>query len=270
MTDLTGACALVLRPWPDHPPPGPGVGPHTAYVDRYWLPLLGPLPTSLARLVTRVIHQEREAVRMPAREITAALGVPGSEWAAVVTALEALEVEGIVSFAGDGGVHARAELPHLDAAQVARLPAGLQVAHRTALALRAQAPPGTPPSPLPGSARLLSLAATIDEVVTRPDLRPRQLAYRFQHLVRLAEEGRDEALLDWAAPDLAATLIEGQLAGRTVAAAIWTAQHEVARRGMLPDARRAALRDAAAALVDWLVAEFPPGTTAPLLDGRDR
>lgn len=270
MTDLTSTSSVVLRPWPDALGPGSGVALHTAYVDRYWMPLLGPLATCLARLLTRIIQQQREPVRVSACELTAGLGLPETTpWDVIDGALGALTAARIVSLTPAGDVHVRAELPHLDAEQEARLPLGLRVAHQTSFALRAEARPGAAAPILPREARLLSLASTVEEVVSDPDLRPRQLAYRFQHVVRLAEEARDEALLDWAAPDLVSTLAECQLAAQAAGEAIWAAQHDVARRGELTDARRVALRDAAAALVDWMVAEFPPDGGTWVLDDHD-
>ena len=123
-------------------------------------------------------------------------------------------------------------------------------------------PPSTPPSTvsreLGPHLRVLSLASTIDEILVNPSLDPGQLAFRWQHVIRLAEEARDDAVLDWAPADLESSLAECHLASQEMNEALWSAQCAIASRRSIGGDHRAALAEAAAGVVDWLVSEFPP------------
>jgi len=261
---------LAIRRWLEPPINGPGVDPRSTYVDHYWTPLVGPVATSAARLLMRMIGQDLGRIDVSFEDLAVGLGLIGPDLRLEVeAAIARLTVAGIVTRDVDGTLLIRSELPYLSQDQVDHLPAALQVAHGASFALRADATPGTPPSPLAPNARLLSLAATIDEILTNLELTPRQLAYRWQHVVRLAEESRDEAILDWAPPEFETTLAEGQLSAQTMSEAVWATQHALASRGLLPDACRAYLSDAAAGVIDWLVAEFPPSSEAWVLDHPD-
>ncbi|HEX2575243.1 MAG TPA: hypothetical protein VHK88_02770 [Aquihabitans sp.] len=270
MSDATEDLTIPIRPWPQAAGPRQGTSPQSPYVDHYWMPLLGPTATSLARLLVRIVQQDPSTTHLPVGQLAASLGLDGRDAGRTVdAALERLRQEGITAVTESGVVLIGNVLPYLSPSQEARLPDGVQADHRAAFG---QVHPaygeGAGPAPRP-SARLLGLAATVDELLTNPELRPRQLAYRFQHVVRLAEEARDEALLDWAAPDVETTLAECQLSGQAVSDAIWVAQHAVASNGRLPESSRAGLNDAAAGLVDWVVAEFPPESDAWVLDDHD-
>lgn len=129
---------------------------------------------------------------------------------------------------------------------------------------RASTRPGEP------SARVVSLTATIEEILTNPRLTSQQLANRWQRVVRIAEEARDENVLDAASPDLETTLAECQLVTQDLSEVIWAAQHVIAVHGRLPEAHRLSLSTAAASLIDWMVAEFPTNPKDTwVLDVRD-
>ncbi|CAN5709705.1 hypothetical protein BH10ACT1_BH10ACT1_36460 [soil metagenome] len=267
-TEATGQ--LAIRRWLEPPINGPGVDPRSTYVDHYWTPTVGAMATGTARLLMRMIGQDLGRVELTYADVATCLGLIGADpRQEIETALARLTVAGIATRDDDGTVLIRSELPYLDQAQVDHLPAPLRIAHGAAFSLRAEAGPGPGPAAMAPNARLLSLAATIDEILTNLDLTPRQLAYRWQHVVRLAEESRDESVLDWADPELETTLAEGQLSAQTMSEAVWATQHALASRGQLPDACRSYLCDAAAGVIDWLVAEFPTTSEAWVLDHPD-
>ncbi|QXC59759.1 hypothetical protein KSP35_15410 [Aquihabitans sp. G128] len=267
-TDVSGH--LAVRRWLEPPRNGPGVDPRSAYVDHYWTPLVGPTATSVARLLTRMVAQDASRIEVAWADLATGLGVVGPNHRVELdAAVRRLADAGIAAADGDGVLLVRSELPYLDQEQVDRLPVTLQVAHGASFALRADATPGAPPAQLGPNARLLSLAATIDEILTNPELAPRQLAYRWQHVVRLAEESRDEAILEWAPAHLEATLAEGQQRAQAMSESVWASQHALATRGALPATCRSCLSDAAAGVIDWLVSEFPPSTESWVLDHPD-
>lgn len=261
MIHVTNQRTITLGRWPTEPDGRGGIGPRSAYVDHFWLPLLGPDATCVARLLTRLMAGEVDTVPVAISELAASLGLGDGAVVRLDAALDRLEAAAIVAAGPHGLVLVRPELPYLGTDQVARLPARLRAVHQASYALRADAPLRGEATSLLSSARLLSLAATVDEVLTDTDLRPGQLAYRFQHVVRLAEEARDEAVLAWAGDDLSPPLGEGQAVAQAMSEAVWAAHYTVASSGQLPSVCRLALADAAAGIIDWVVAEFPDGPT---------
>jgi len=256
MNELATQSTLALRRWL-----GLGTGgvdARSRYVDHYWMPLLGPSAVCLARTLMRMVGRQGTDVTLDLDHLGAVLGLDDDH--VLQDAFEILDGAGIVAFDGPGVVLVRADFPYLTAAQVDALPEGLAVAHGVPGSLLAaanlDAPTGRTHAPGP-HARALSLAATLDEILVNPSLDPGQLAHRWQHVIRLAEEARDDAVLDWAPGDLEATLAESHLAGQEVTEALWSAQQAIVSRRHLGAESRAALAEAAAGIVDWLVAEFP-------------
>ena len=259
MIDLQTNSTLRIQTWPDPPHAGPNVDVRSRYADHFWIPGLGPTAMCLLRVLVRQIGHRDHPVTIEVRHLLSELGLDASTGLfEIERALARLLDEGIASVRSDRAVRVRVDLPYLSQIQVERLAPEIAVAHRAALFLRESVVEVEPDKPLPP--RLLRLTATVDDLVARDDLDPRQLAYRWQHVMRLAEEGRDEAILDWASPDLEVTLAEGQLKAQGVNEAVWAAQHLVAQEGQLPADVRATLNASAAGLVDWVVSEFPNNT----------
>ena len=251
--------AVSVRLWGDPPGDGEVVPSRSAYVDQFWLPLLGPVATCTARLLACHLSQDPGPVTILMRDLATSLGVDArsSAPAVLVSAFQRLEEMQILANGPDGALLVRHGFPHLGPIELGRLPFALQEAHRTSFSDHGGVHATTDDNPVAPNARLLSLAATVDEILINPELSDRPLAYRWEHVARLAEEARDEALLSWAAPDLETALTDGQASGQTLREAMWSSQHAIASRGQLPATCRSQLSDAAAGVIDWMVSEFP-------------
>ncbi len=259
MSEVRRYSALELRTWTDPPGGGIGVDPRSPYVDHFWVPAIGPVAVCMAQLLIRTVNRESAGLVVALTDLATRLGVGVGETglAALGEALHALEAAAVVQLAEDGSVLVRSELPYLGPTELAHLPQTLRATHQASFALLTETPPGAVTTALAPSAPVLSLRATVDEILTNSDLKPRQLAYRWQHVVRLAEEARDESLTAWADPDLEIALLGCQTSSRAVLEAAWLAQHSIASRGRLPETCRAHLTDATAGVIDWLVNELP-------------
>lgn len=261
MIDIQSTSNLSVQMWADPPQPGPGIDLRSRYADHFWVPVIGPTAMYLLRVLARNLGREPGGVSIPVSDLMAELGLDRpSGRSEIVRALDRLMVHGLVAAGEGGSVVVRLDLPYLSQIEVERLAPHIAVAHRAALVLRDSAVTSTTQPPL--TPRLLSLTATVDDLLTNGDLDSRQLAYRWQHVMRLAEEARDEAILDWASPDLEVTLAEGQLSAQAMNEAVWAAQHLIAQDGTLPAEARATVNEAAAGMVDWVVSEFPDETDA--------
>ena len=271
MFELAWDSTVAFRPWIDRPGSGNVVKPRSAYVDQFWLPVLGPVATCAARLLIRRLAPESVSVSILLGDLGSGLGLdPESSGPGLLTdTFHQLEAAKILADGNDGTLLVRRGFPHLSPVELDRLPLALQAIHQASFAHAGAVAPTTENDPVAPNARLLSLAATVDEILINPDLRGRPLAYRWEHVARLAEEARDEALLGWAAPDLKTVLTNGQASGQTLREAMWSSQHAIASRGELPATCRSQLSDAAAGVIDWMVSEFPLPPGAGSLDRQD-
>lgn len=270
MIDVTTTGVISLRRWIDDGPTA-GVDPRSRYVDHFWIPTLGPTAVCLARTLMRMIAREGRAVVVRTEDLASILGLHDADATAdLERAIGLLAEHGIVAREhGEPEVHlvVRSQFPYLDEALVAALPGELGAAHRAPYSLQAAA---TLDAPLDGGRdlgphlRVLSLAATVDEILVNPSLDPGQLAFRWQHVIRLAEEARDDAVLDWAPADMESPLAECHLAAQAMSEALWTTQCAVATRRSIGEDQRVELAEAAAGVVDWLVSEYPPTTATGL------
>lgn len=252
--------------------PHGGVDPRSRYVDHFWIPTLGPTAICLARALMRMIAREGAEVVVQVEHLRAMLGLRDAEGTDAVHEALALLVEHDILGAetdDDGEVHLRlsGQFPYLTDELVAALPGDLGVAHRAPYSLRAAAALDAPldrHGSIGPHLRILSLASTIDEILVNPALDAGQLAFRWQHVVRLAEEARDDAVLDWAPADLESSLAECHLAAQAINEELWTTQCAVASRRSIGEEQRSALAEAAAGVVDWLVSEYPSTTVTGL------
>lgn len=261
MIDLQTNSTLRIQAWPDPPHVGPAIEVRSRYADHFWVPVIGPTAMGLLRVLARQVGHRDGPISVQVGHLVSELGVdPTTGRFEIERALVRLLDHGLMTMDGDRPLQVRVDLPYLSQIQVEQLAPHIAVAHRAALVLRDSVVDDGPPESM--TPRMLSLSATIDDLLSGSELDPRQLAYRWQHVMRLAEEARDEALLDWASPDLEVTLAEGQLSAQAVNEAVWAAQHLVAQDGHLPADVRASLNESAAGLVDWVISEFPSETAA--------
>ena len=262
MVDISAPQLTSVRRWlaatPEADPAD--IEPGSPYVDRFWMPVLGPTAVALARLLMRLVETSDRTVEVNMRAIVAHLGLhPASGSDELWVAVDQLQDAGITTFEG-GTLLIDAPFRRLGPHHASVLPPSLRAEHSRWTAASEDQPEREERPSAPPSVRIVNLAGAVEEILTDPRLSPAQLASRWQQVVRIAEEARDEAVLDAAEPDLETTLAEAQLAAQELSEVIWATQHVILTHGRLPDAHRLSLATAAANLIDWMVAEFPNGT----------
>jgi len=124
---------LTVRPWPDDVLDRVGVDPRSAYVERFWLPLLGPSSVLLMRRLAGELEHSPSEVELVLEDTARSLGLsgrvgPGSPFHRTLHRCCQFR---LAHFDDDGAVlRARRMLPPLTRPQVSRLPERLQHAHR--------------------------------------------------------------------------------------------------------------------------------------------
>ena len=135
--------SLPIRPWVDPLVDILGFDPRSAYVERFWLSILGPSTTWLLRRVAAAFDRSPDGFELPlsdtAREI--GLGDKCGRHSPFVRAI-ARSCQFEMARAAGGGLEVRRKLPPLNRRQAQRLPDGLREAHEAwqaaQLGLRAQ------------------------------------------------------------------------------------------------------------------------------------
>jgi hypothetical protein len=131
-----------LLPWPDPVVDQVGYDPRAAYVERFWLGILGPSATWLLRLLADRLDHDPDGCELDVTECASALGLgrrPGMSAAFPRTVARCCQF-GAVRVTLPATLEVRRRLPPLSRRQVARLPDALQADHARWIA---QAPPGT-------------------------------------------------------------------------------------------------------------------------------
>ena len=122
---------LTVRPWPDPVIDKLGHDPRSAYVERFWLGVLGPSTTWLLRRVAAGLEAEPAGFELPLAETARALGLGGEgRNSPFVRALARCCQFEVAQPAGDGVLNVRRRLPPLNRRQLVRLPEALQAEHQ--------------------------------------------------------------------------------------------------------------------------------------------
>jgi hypothetical protein len=122
---------ITIRPWPDAVLDQFGHDPRSIYVERYWLPILGPTSTLLMRFLASRFDDEPEGYELNLREASRCIGVgvgqtPGSPF---FKTLERVISFGFGQLVDDRLLIVRCRVPSLTRRQVLRLPRRLQRDH---------------------------------------------------------------------------------------------------------------------------------------------
>ncbi|MGI8662386.1 MAG: hypothetical protein ACR2LQ_04135 [Acidimicrobiales bacterium] len=130
---------LTVRPWPDEVIDRLGHDPRSAYVERFWLPLLGPSSIVLLRRLASELEDHPAEVSLPmegtARSL--GLGIKGGRGSTFLKTLERCRQFQLVHVEDDGAtLLARRKLPPLNRGQQSRLPDEVRNQHE--LWLRAE------------------------------------------------------------------------------------------------------------------------------------
>ena len=149
------ATALVVVPWDDPVIDEVGYDPRAAYVERFWLGILGPSATWLLRLLVDRLDREPDGYRLDLAECASALGLGhGGAASAFPRTVRRCCQFGAARFAGPATFEVRRKLPPLSDRQIGRLPPALQRDHT----LWVDEPPRPPAQDLSERARQLALS----------------------------------------------------------------------------------------------------------------
>ena len=122
---------IHVRPWPDPVIDAVGLDPRSAYVERFWLGILGPSTTWLLRRLAAGLEAEPAGFSLSLPDTASALGLGGrGRHSPFVRALARSCQFELAMVPAPGELAVRRRLPPLSRRQVARLPAPLQAEHQ--------------------------------------------------------------------------------------------------------------------------------------------
>lgn len=133
---------LLVRPWEDPVVDHQGHDPRSTYTETFWLPLLGPSATFLARKFASGLEADPAGFTVPAEDAARALGLGarGGRRSPFNRTLGRLAQFRLVYLDGEDIVLARRRFPALSRTQVSRLPPALQSAHEAYRAAELRVP----------------------------------------------------------------------------------------------------------------------------------
>ena len=123
---------LTVRPWPDDVIDRVGHDPRSSYVERFWLPLLGPSSVVLLRRLAAELEDHPDEVSLPVEGTARSLGLGtrGGRGSSFLRTLERCRQFHLLHLEDDGcTLLARRKLPPLNRGQVGRLPPAVRVLH---------------------------------------------------------------------------------------------------------------------------------------------
>jgi hypothetical protein len=123
---------ISVQPWADPVLDAVGHDPRSAYVERFWLSVLGPSTVWLMRRLADGLEQEPEGFTLHLPDTARALGlaVNSGRITSLLNAIERSCLFGAARFDGTGTLSVRRKLPPLNRRQVTRLPEPLQREHQ--------------------------------------------------------------------------------------------------------------------------------------------
>lgn len=133
---------ISIRPWTDPVVDQLGHDPRSTYVERFWLPVLGPSTVWLLRRMADGLDESPAGFSLDPVSTARALGV-GSRGGARSPLMRSIQRScrfGAAKLLGADALAVRRRLPPLNSAQVSRLPKPLRDEHRAILERR----PGRP------------------------------------------------------------------------------------------------------------------------------
>ncbi len=129
--DTLGAETVEIRPWPDEVIDSLGFDPRSAYVESFWLGVLGPSTTWLLRRLVTGLDEAPDGFQLPLSETARSLGLGdrGGRNSPFVRAMARTVQFELATPTGEGGLAVRRKVPPLNRRQLERLPPALQAAH---------------------------------------------------------------------------------------------------------------------------------------------
>ena len=130
ITDLT-TDVLAVRPWPDDVIDALGHDPRSAYVERFWLGVLGPSAVWLLRRLAAGLESSPAGFDLPLGDTARALGIGGQgRSSSFVRTLGRICQFDLARIDLPDGIAVRRKLPPLARRHLMRLPESLQDEHR--------------------------------------------------------------------------------------------------------------------------------------------
>jgi hypothetical protein len=135
--------SLAIRPWMDEVTARIGFDPRSAYVERFWLGILGPSTTWLLRRLAAGFDAAPEGFDMPLGETARALGLGdrGGRNSPFLRTLNRLIQFELARVAGAAELQVMRNIPPLTPRQAARLAPEIQAAHDRWQAEQLKEPP---------------------------------------------------------------------------------------------------------------------------------
>ncbi|GIU83779.1 MAG: hypothetical protein KatS3mg008_0554 [Acidimicrobiales bacterium] len=139
---------ITVIPWPDPVVEELGHDPRSWYVERFWLPVLGPSTVLLLRLLNDELDDHPDGTELEAVEVAGALGLSwhenvGKNSPFVRTLLRSCQF-GFTRICGEGTLAVRRAVPDLPRRHLRRLPTGLQKMHAEWMRRRLSSEPPDP------------------------------------------------------------------------------------------------------------------------------
>jgi hypothetical protein len=142
VADTSPATVLPIRPWPDDVIDALGHDPRSAYVEQFWLGILGPSTTWLLRRLAAGLEASPAGFDLDLAEAAAALGLggKGGRHSPFMRALARCCQFDLAEARRDGSLAVHRKVPPLSRRQVLRLSPGLQAAHHSWLEAQLRTP----------------------------------------------------------------------------------------------------------------------------------
>jgi hypothetical protein len=130
-TDPVQLPPLLVVPWHDPVCDRLGLDPRADYVERFWLPLLGPTSTWLLRRLAVEFETRPDGFSLDAQDVARSIGIGtrGGRSGPFPRAIDRCVRFGCIQHADHGILAVRRRLPPLSSAQVQRLPRHLRASH---------------------------------------------------------------------------------------------------------------------------------------------
>ncbi|HZQ27706.1 MAG TPA: hypothetical protein VFA94_08405 [Acidimicrobiales bacterium] len=135
--------SLAVLPWPDPIIDTLGYKPHSAYVETYWLGILGPSTTWLLRRLVAGLDTSPDGFELPLSETARCLGLgdKGGRHSPFIRSIGRLVQFDLATSHGEGELAVRRRVPPLNRRQLLRLPPSLQESHRALVETELRRPP---------------------------------------------------------------------------------------------------------------------------------
>lgn len=123
---------LAIRPWPDPVIDTLGHDPRSVYVERFWLPTLGPTSLLLLRRIASELDARPDGVEIDMAATAQALGLGNRTGASspLARSFDRLQQFDLACSSGDRSFAVRRTVPPVNRRHVQRLPHDLQDEHR--------------------------------------------------------------------------------------------------------------------------------------------